>query len=242
MAMVAVSIDITADPTLEVIRAALETRSAGEPLRGYIGASSIGEDCARKIWYGPRIKAKIESPGCMAIEDGHRTEDLMAERLRMVPGIELWTHTPDKKKQYGFDWGFMRGHYDGVIKGLLQAPETPHVWECKTVNERKFNAFRKIKAELGEKATLAKWDTLYYAQAVIYMEAEGLTRHYLTVLTPGGRDMESCRTEANPKFAKALIEKAKRIHAAKEPPERISQTPDYYVCKMCRYKEHCWTE
>jgi hypothetical protein len=157
--------------------------------------------------------------------------------MRSVPGIQLWTHKEDGT-QYGFDYGFLKGHYDGIILGILQAPATPHIFEVKCCNEKKFNELQKLAFEFGEKKALEKWDKTYYAQAVLYMYAEKLTRHYLVCATPGGRDMFSVRTEANPTFAEALIEKAKRIETAKEPPER-QWKKDFYMCKFCRYRGIC---
>lgn len=228
------------DPTLEAMQKAMEARAAKEPRRTYLGASGIGHECSRKLWYGLNGTPRKPIPynNLAAIEDGHRTEELVAERLRLVDGIKLYTHREDGS-QYGFDWGFLKGHYDGVIVGLLQAPATPHIWENKTVNDKKFTAFKKAVNDYGEKQALQQWDGAYYAQAVIYMHAEELTRHYLTVTSPGGREIASCRTEANPKMAEALIAKAKRIHAAKEPPERIGGK-DYYICKWCEFYEVCY--
>jgi len=66
-----------------------------------------------------------------------------------------------------------------------------------------------------------------------------LTRHYLVVSTPGGRDYDSCRTEANPLLAEALREKAKRILEANGPPARLSERPEFYRCKYCDYQQFC---
>jgi len=52
------------------------------------------------------------------------------------------------------------------------------------------------------------------------------------------RNYTSCRTEANPVYATALIEKAKRIAVSKTPPERIGG-PDWYACKWCGFYEIC---
>lgn len=236
------------DPTLEAMRRAMEAESLKEKPRTYLGASSIGDSCARKLWYGLHgYPAKpIESTGLMAIQDGHRSEDLIAERLRLIPGIELWTHD-ENRKQFGFcedverldgSKGEFKGHYDGVIRGLLQAPVTWHVWENKAVNQKKFDNFRKLIEELGEKNALKKWDYVYWCQAQIYMHYTELKRHYLTVCTPGGRDVASCRTEYDKEAALALIEKAKRIIRAGEAPARIGPAT-WYECKFCRFYEVC---
>lgn len=230
------------DPTLLAMHRAVEQREAANPPRTYLGASSIGDSCERKLWYGLQGTSREPRRAQLiyAAEDGHKTEDLTAERLRLVSGIELWTHKPDGS-QYGFEdfGGRFRGHIDGVIRGLLQAPKAPHIWENKSVNDKKFKLFQKAVAEKDEKHALKAWDPIYYAQGVIYMDYFDLTRHYLTVTTPGGRDIASCRTEANPTYAEALREKAKRILNATEPPARVSDNPSWYECKYCPFWETC---
>lgn len=231
------------DPTLEAIDRELERRAAEQPRRSYLGASQIGEPCERKLWYAiqpdmPREEWKASA--LKRFDDGHRSEDIMSHRLRMVAGIELHTHSPDGG-QFGFsDFdGRFRGHADGLIKGLLQAPETVHTWEHKAVNEKKFNELQKLKDSVGEKAALRQWDQVYYAQAIIYMHYFDTTRHYLTVTTPGARDHLSCRTDASPEMALGLREKAKRIIEATTPPARISERPEHWKCKWCEFREVC---
>lgn len=225
------------DPTLRAIDEILEKETNSQPKRKYIGASSLG-DCARKLWYRYHtdIKETFDAPTIRRFNDGHRVEEVMAAHLRKVPGIQLWTHD-ENGKQFGFKDGEIGGNCDGVILGLLQAPKTPHVWECKSTDEKKFVEFLKLR-EANEKTALQKWNEIYYAQAIIYMEKMGIDRHYTTVCTPGMRNYASCRTEANPEMARALIEKGKRIASAKEPPERIGG-PDWYACKWCSFYGVC---
>jgi len=128
---------------------------------------------------------------------------------------------------------------DGIIQGLYQAPKTTHVWEHKCTNEKKFKKMDNLKAEKGEKEALKLWDEVYYAQAVIYMYYMGFTRHYMTISTPGGREQTSCRTNANNKDAKLLIDKAKRIIESTEPLDKISDKPEFYLCGWCSFKQVC---
>lgn len=227
------------DQNIDDIRKIIEAEENAKPPRKYIGASSIGDECSRKIWYQYNgfVGLPIESKGLFAIEDGHRTEELIVSRFRKLPYIQLWTHKDDGT-QYGFQWPELSGHYDGVIKGLRQAPETAHIFEVKCVNEKKFNELKNLKQDFGERRALRKWDKTYYAQACVYMYAEKLTRHYLVCATPGGRDMISVRTEADDVYAKALVDKARRIKEATEPPERIGGK-DWWECRFCRFREVC---
>ncbi len=232
------------DPTLAAIDREMERRAAEEPRRSYLGASQIGETCERKLWYGLRPdmpRARFPASVLKRFEDGHRGEDVMAERLRLVPGVELWTADDQTGEQFGFTdlGGMFSGHIDGVILGLLQAPETPHIWEHKQVE--KLDEFRKAKRSFGDKQALQAWNQTYYAQAVIYMDYFDLTRHYLTVSSAGGRETDSCRTEANPAMAEALRGKAKRIIEAASPPARISERPEHFKCKWCDFRDTCHT-
>jgi hypothetical protein len=241
--------DMDLDPTLEAMHKAVEARAALEPKRKYLGASVVGQECERNVWYtyNGYPSAPIPAKGLYAIEDGHRTEDLIAERLRLVPGIKLWT-VQDNGEQFGFSKfeDKMKGHIDGVIEGLLQSPKTPHIWEHKAVNERKFNELTKLKEKFGEKNALREWDYVYYVQGQIYMGEFDLTRHYLTVSTPGGRDIISCRTEFDRTAYASIMAKAQRIIAAKEPPARISERKEHFKCKggngyfKCRNYDNCW--
>lgn len=225
------------DPTLLAIDLILEDQTNSEKARDYLGASSIGDECSRRLWLrlnGHRETFKADT--IRKFNSGHRCEDVMAAHLRMVDGVNLLTHDGNGK-QYGWVDGQMRGHYDGLILGLLQAPKTWHVWENKETNEKKFSEFKKL-AIADEKSALEKWNKVYYAQAVINMHKAGLDRHYMTVCTPGMRDYWSCRTEANPVYAEGLLSKGKRIAGMTEPPERIGG-PDWWQCKMCGFYGVC---
>ena len=165
---------------------------------------------------------------------------LAASRLMDIPGIQLITHD-EEGNQYGFsDFdGKFKGHYDGAIKGILEAPKTWHVWEHKEVNEKGFNKFHSIKNERGTKNTLEKWNERYYAQAQVYMHYTGMKRHFTTVSTMGGRDYQTCRTNYDKARAEEYIRKAQVIIDAQKPPAKISDRPDFYMCRWCAYKEEC---
>lgn len=233
--------DIFSDPTLDAIdRLALE-QAAAQPRRDYLGASAIGGECDRNLWYSLRPEIPRKPDDALSLrrfEDGHRTEALVIQRLRAVPGVQVWDRHADGGQIGGklfagrFGW-----HVDGVILGLLQAPRTSHVLEIKCTDELK--DFVRLRDKLGEKQALQAWNPSYYAQAVIYMHLLDLDRHYTVVASPGGRRMASCRTEANHEMAKALLGKAERILGASEPPTRISQRPEFFKCCWCAYRKPC---
>jgi len=233
----------TIDPTLDAIDRAIEAVENAKPSRTYLGMSSIGRPCRRELWYAFRWAAPITFPAAAhkRFQDGHHGEDVQAQRLRLVDGITLHTIDPRTGQQFGFSdvGGHFRGHMDGAILGLLQAPKTYHVWEHKQVGDDKQAKLAKAKQDLGEKAALQSWDEVYYAQGVLYMHYSGMDRHYLTCASAGGRHTISVRTEAAPQVARGLIEKARTIITAPEPLERLSERPDWYQCKRCHYHGLC---
>lgn len=235
------NIERAADETLAAADAALVAAQEAMP-RPYLGMSALGHPCTRRLWYEFRwsLRRSFDAVTLKRFEDGHRGEAVQAGRLRMVRGIELHTHRPDGS-QYGFTLcgGHVRGHMDGAILGLLEAPKTWHVWEHKQVGEAGFRELSRLRERVGEKVALREWNEVYYGQAQLYMRCSGMNRHYLTCATPGGRSTLSVRTEVDTAFADRLIARATRIVEAVEPPERLSDRPDWFVCKLCDYHPVC---
>jgi hypothetical protein len=229
---------LESDPTLEEAKRIAVLENSQQPVRDYLGASQIGHLCERAIWYsfnGYEEKEKT-AKGVFAIEDGHRTEELVVERLNKVSGVKVHS------RQNGFtDFdGKFKGHIDGIIDGLLQAPKTSHLFEVKCCNEDKFKKLDKEKRERGEKSALEHWDIVYYAQAQIYMLKMGLDRHYLVCALPGGRDMISVRTDLNTERANGYLKRAHRVINATFAPDRVAENSDFYICKFCNFKAECW--
>lgn len=233
------------DPTLMAMMKVMEGENEQREQRDYLGASAIGDECPRKVWYryNNYNAEPFSARTLMNFADGHASEEITAQRLRMVEGITLVTHGEDGN-QIGFsDFdGKFKGHCDGMILGLLQAPKTWHVWEHKCCNDKNFNSFKKIKQKLGDKSTLKEWSKTYYAQAQLYMHYMKVNRHYMTVSLAGSRDYVSCRTEYHPDVAEFYIDRAKKIINATEAPPRINDKPDFYLCRWCEFSEICHNE
>lgn len=235
------TIPIHTDPTLDAVRAAYMDAYRNEK-RDYLGASLIGHPCSRAIWYQinhfPAIPSKPE--WLWAAEDGHRIEEVIIERLKLVHGVEVWDKD-DAGKQFG--WSLLNGKYkgnlDGVVRGLLQAPKALHVLEIKCCNHKKYSEFQKAKVDVGEKRALKLWNPQYWAQAQANMHGMKMNRHYTIVALAGGRDVDSCRTEYEPESAEMLVDKAEKILVSNVPTARISEYKDFYACRMCKHREVC---
>jgi len=231
------------DPVLAAADAEMERRAAQRGVRMYLGMSGGGY-CTRRQYYSWTwtTPSNIPARGLCAIDDGNRGEDVIAARIQAAPDILLSTRDPESGEQYecvDAD-GHVRGHMDGVIYNHPAAPKTPHVWEAKVVNERKFKEFQKIKARDGEKATLRQWDHVYWVQAQLYMHYGNFARHWITVASAGVRNWDAARTEYDRDEAEFYAERLRTIvENIDELPARVSETPAAMECRWCDFKEIC---
>lgn len=245
--MVMLPAQAASDPTLDAISAAVQNVNNLQRPREYLGMSAIGMDCEAFLWRNFRwcgpAGGGFDAKSLMNFEDGHRTEDLMAARLRMVPGVELYTVDPSTGEQFGFKdlGGHFRGHIDGAIRGILQAPKAWHMWENKA-SEKGPAELAKLKEKHGEKNALKQWNGTYHAQAILYMHYGAMERHYLTCTSPGGRmPITSVRTDSDDAEAERLKAKAERVIFSPEPLAKISEDPAFWKCKGCAMNAQCHT-
>ena len=232
----------SADQTLTAADIAHKAERDVEPNRNYLGCSSIGKACRRALWYEFRhcTERDINPSGYRAIEDGERGETVIVKRIRRVKGVDLLDIDPGTGRPFAVEAisGHLRGHLDGAVHELLQAPKTWTVFEAKVCNEKKFNVLVKLRTE-DEKGALEKWDAVYFGQAQMYMGLTGMSRHWLVCATPGVRDWTAVRTEFNKAYFDRLLDKARKIIEATEPLERISEDPKFFQCGWCAAKAIC---
>ena len=102
---------INNNPTLEAMNKELERQQSLEEKRHYLGASIIGDQCWRKLFYNFRQaeKRSISASGIKAIQDGYLQEEVTLKRLRSLPFLEIYTTEGDDGKQIGFQ--SLLGHF-----------------------------------------------------------------------------------------------------------------------------------
>lgn len=236
-----VAIPKVSDPTLDAMKIYYLATVVDEP-RDYLGASIIGNPCPRQIWYDIHHykKQPFSAETRWNFLDGHHVEKLIADRLRLVPGIELWTHDENGKQfERTAHNGRFKAHPDGIIRGLIQCPKTTSVWENKASGQKKFNEFQSFKQKFGDKEALKNWNESYWVQAQILMHLFEIDRHYMTVALAGGREIDSCRTEYIKDVAEKYLDRALKVLDAKEAPARISDKSDHFICRWCNFHDIC---
>lgn len=190
--------------------------------RNYIGASSIGSDCLRQIWYEYNgFKGTFDPRILRIFEVGKRLEGLVVDWLREAGfNVSDQQHVfKDQELQY------FQGHCDGVI-------EKPHaILEIKTAKDSSFKQF--------VKHGLKKWMPKYYDQLQAYLGMSGLINAYILVLNKDDSSLFDEKVTFDASRYIALKEKARLIHDATIEPPRINGNPAWYQCKMCKFKKIC---
>lgn len=222
-------------PTIEAIYRKREERQ-GNGTRGHLGASQIGNECERALWYAFRWATQTRHSGRLLrlFETGQLAEARFVADLRSV-GVEVHEIGEDGAQ---FSVTACRGHFggsmDGAALGIIEAPKTWHVLEFKTHSAK---SFAYLKAKGVEKSKPA-----HYAQMQIYMHLSGMDRAFYLAVNKDTDELYSERVKLDEADAMRLIAKADRVINAPEPPPGISSDPSFYLCRFCDHSAICHRE
>jgi len=220
-------------------------QSRREPPRGYLGASVLGHECDRYLWYNFRgcVSREVQaSPGdhpgrvYRLFKTGHLAEPRFAEELRGI-GCEVvefdGVDDEGRPKQIGISMlsGHLRGHLDAAVLGLPEAPKTWHVAEFKTHGKKSFGVLK----SKGVKAAKPE----HWAQMQVYMGGSGMRRALYLAVCKDTDELYAERVKFDTGACQALLDRGARIIRAKDPPERIANRPDDWRCRFCAAKTLC---
>lgn len=200
--------------------------------RNYIGASSIGSDCLRAIWYqfkgvkAQSVPAKFRRTWAI----GKALEQVVHNWLCDV-GIVVVRNWPELVHP---TMPFFKGNVDGVwmkSRYKIHDQKPKAIIEIKTAKDASFKIFVKK----GVKA----WNPQYYAQIQAYMGLSGIHSTYILVLNKDNSDISDELVLFDPEFYKKLEEKAAFVNGANVEPPRIHGSALWYQCKMCKFNKVC---
>lgn len=222
---------------------AMEAADAKAVPRAYLGASSLGEACARRLQFQyfatPRDPGQ-QTPGRIlrVFQRGHDFEDLMVKWLRLAD-FDLRTRKPSGE-QYGFSaaGGRIQGHADGVIVSGPEGFSTPALWENKAVGAK---TFRELQAK-----RLALSRPVYAAQVALYQAYMGLHDHpaLFTAVNADTMEVYAERVAFDAALAQRTSDRAVQILRACDAGEllpRIAVESSHYECRMCPWAVRCWS-
>ena len=193
--------------------------------RNYIGASSIGSDCLRQIWYQYKgVKAQSVPPKVRRTWDiGKRLEELVIQWVLYAGMVVERTNVT----YHAINVPIFQGHLDGLI--IIGKKKS--ILEIKTAKDASFTIF--------VKKGLKSWNPQYYSQIQSYMGMSGIESAFVLVLNKDNSELYDEFVEFDPDHYESLEQKAIMIANAVVSPPRVNGSPLWYQCKICKFSKVC---
>lgn len=226
-------------------------RGEDEVHRSHLGASILGRECPREIWYSFRWvhRAKPEPRMLRLWNRGHLEEGRFIAMLLTI-GCEVW-QVDEQGKQFRISWadGHAGGSGDGVARGIPDLPAgTAALTEFKTHNDK---SFVKLAGKLdewrlhrqrrgpftGEGVRASKFE--HFVQMQTYMHKMGLAAAIYFAVNKDTDDVYAEVVHLDTIFAEQFLNRGEQLVAMTEPPKRISESPGFWKCRFCDHRPVC---
>ena len=204
--------------------------NADHKFRKHLGASVLGKECMRAVWYDFRwsVKPNFDARMCRLFERGNLTEKRFVKWLTDA-GVKVWY--PNEENKEHFRIRHFGGHLGGTCDAIGKYLKKYFLIEFKTHNEK---SFKKL---LKEGVRKAKPE--HYAQMQMYMQ--GLKLQFALYLAINKND-DSLYYEIveydNEEYIK-LKKRSEFVILSDEPPMKISNTKAFFKCKFCDKRYVC---
>lgn len=208
-------------------------RTDEDGLRSHLGASLIGRECARELWYSFRwaTKKHFEGRVLRLFNRGHLEEPRFVALLMMI-GCEVWQVDSDGNQ---FRISDHEGHFgsaiDGVVKGIPDLPDHPILTEYKTHGD---SSFQKLKKE-----GVIKTKFEHFVQMQIYMGKLNLVWALYAAVNKNDDDLHMELVQFDPSVYARYLSRAQTIIFGSTPPPKLSESPGWFQCKYCDQKPVC---
>lgn len=226
--------------------------------RSHLGASVLGGECDRALWYGWRWYTRSSFSGKMLrlFNRGHLEEGRFIALL-LTCGIKIYQQD-EHGKQFKISHllGHVGGSGDGVLVGIPDLDVgIAALGEFKTHGEKSFkelagdnwNKFLEFTFGDAEDPTPqlftgtgvkeAKFE--HYVQMQLYMYKMGLT---IALYVACNKNTDEIYCELVPldiPCAEMMLARGERIVRAEHPPAKISNSPGFWRCKFCPHLAPC---
>ncbi len=204
-----------------------------DDFRSHLGASMIGRECPRELWYNfhwakpPRFSAQI----LRLFNRGHLEEPRLVAMLMMI-GCDVWSQDEHGNQ---FRISGSGGHFGSAIDAVLNKcpdmPDRPILGEFKTYNDKNF---KKLEAEGVKKAKFE-----HYVQMQIYMGYYKLTHALYLAVNKNDDNLYGEIIEFDQAVCDMYMARADKIIFATTIPPRISDNSSFWKCKFCDFRDIC---
>jgi hypothetical protein len=205
--------------------------------RNHLGASELGEECWRKLWYGFRWTKLDWHDGRMMrlFNVGHSAEPRFVTYLKGI-GFEVKEFDEDGKQ---FRISGVNGHYGGSLDGMAKPPARYEI-EGNVIISLSFKTNNTGSGyEKVSKEALSKSKPKHWAQECQYGYKTGIKYCLYMIENKNDSDITIKIVELDWNYGAQLEKKASEIINAKEPPPRISDNPAMFDCKFCHQSDIC---
>jgi hypothetical protein len=228
--------DLAATPISIAINEAIERARPPEVnTRQYLGASSIGSPCLRRVQYDWMCDVVHEGQTRDIFQRGHLFED-MVRGYMIRAGFEF---APAEKLGFSTFDGAFRGHTDGIlIRGpALPGVGYPTIWEHKCLGDKGWRGL--------DRDGLDKAYPHYAAQVLMYQHYLGMTEHPAIFTATNANTCARLHLllPFDAVVARMWIDRAEMIIKATRAGEllpRVAKTPAHPKCAKCSHTERCW--
>ena len=219
--------------------------------RTHLGASLLGDECARAIYYNFRWVTKSNFDGRLIrlFNRGHLEEGRIIACLLML-GAQVYQQDANGQL-FRISWadGLAGGSGDGVAVGIPDlASNTSCLLEFKTHGEKSF-------VELAGK--LSEWRNYvsgkgpftgkgvkackpeHYIQMQTYMRKMGLPVALYVAVNKNTDDIYMEIITANTEVADQYLDRGEQIVWLEKAPTKLSSSPGFFKCRFCDHHPFC---
>tara|TARA_B100000212_G_C27344511_1_gene520711 strand:+ start:317 stop:1144 length:828 start_codon:yes stop_codon:yes gene_type:complete len=197
-----------------------------------MGASSIGTECLRKIYFQWRRFAKKPMSGRILrlFETGYIQEERVLNDL-IKSGLDVW-----QVNEYGspFEFTDSTGHFvcraDGVVTNIPRHPHS-HLLEIKTHSKKSFSALQRHGVQKSKPE--------HYAQVQISMALGSFQRALYVAVCKDDEQFYIERFKPDKREQKELQKRITSLINARMRPTGISVDGSSFQCKYCDMRSVC---
>jgi hypothetical protein len=227
--------DLAEHPISQQINELIEqTDPPSKNYRQYLGASTIGSNCLRKVQYDWMCDPAFPVRTKDIFARGHFFEDLTRQHL-ISAGFKF---APAQQLEFQSADGLLRGHADGIIVAGPELPALiyPSIWECKCLNAKGWRA-------LGRDGLVGLY-AVYAAQVALYQAYLDYTNPALfSCINADTAERLHFLVPFDAQLAQAISDRAVAVIEATRVGEllpRIADDVGDWRCKMCAHRKRCW--
>lgn len=231
-------------------------REEEDGFRGHLGASIVGQECPRSIWYSFRwaTKSHFSAQMLRLFNRGHLEEGRFIALLLTI-GCEVFQQDEyGKQFRISHSDGHVGGSGDGVVLGIPDLPPTtPALGEFKTHNLKSFEELAgdnwraycealidpdKPRANFTGKG-VREAKTAHYVQMQVYMRKMGLAVALYVAVNKNTDEIYCELVPLNSSLADQFLDRGDKLVWMEQPPAKINASPGFYKCRFCDHRPVC---